>query len=46
MGEVAWAALDGRALPGWYLGVLAAWTLAATGVTWLAQARHHRAVFG
>jgi len=46
MGELAWAALDGRALPGWYLGVLAAWTLAAAGVTWLAQARHRRAVFG
>jgi len=43
MGELAWAALDGRALPGRFVAVLAAWTLAAAVVTWLAQARHRRA---
>jgi ABC-2 type transport system permease protein len=46
MGELAWAALDGRALPGRFLAVLAAWTLAAGAITWLAQTRHRKARLG
>lgn len=46
MGELAWAAVDGRALPGRYLAVLAGWTLAAAALTLWAQARHRRAAFG
>lgn len=46
MGEIAWAAMDGRALPWRYLVLLAGWTALATGVTALAQARNRRALFG
>jgi ABC-2 type transport system permease protein len=46
MGEIAWAAMDGRALPGRYLAVLAGWTLLATAITWAAQRRNARALFG
>lgn len=46
MGEIAWAAMDGRELPARYLLVLAGWALLAGGVTWLAQRRNARALFG
>lgn len=46
MGEIAWAALDGRALSARYLAVLGAWALAGALVTWAAQHRHRRALFG
>ncbi|WP_370206572.1 ABC transporter permease [Pararhodobacter marinus] len=46
MGEIAWAAIDGRAMPGRYLALLAGWTLLAIALTALAQARHRRAMFG
>jgi len=46
MGEIAWAAVDGRNLPSRYLMVLACWTLAAALITWGAQLRHRRALFG
>jgi len=46
MGEIAWAAMDGRALPARFLLVLAGWTALAGGVTWLAQRRNSRALFG
>lgn len=46
MGEIAWAAMDGRALPLRYLAVLAGWTLLAGGVTWVAQRRNSLAMFG
>lgn len=46
MGEIAWAAMDGRALPGRYLAVLAGWTLLAAAITWAAQRRNARALFG
>jgi len=46
MGEIAWAAMDGRALPGRYMLILAGWTLLAAGVTWAAQRRNRRALFG
>jgi len=42
MGELAWAALDGRALPARYMALLAGWTLAAAALTWLAQTRHRK----
>lgn len=46
MGELAWAALDGRALPQRYLLVLAGWTAIAAAITWWAQARHRKTAFG
>ena len=46
MGEIAWAALDGRDLPVRYLVVLGVWALAAGLMTWLAQLRNRRALFG
>lgn len=46
MAEITWAALDGRALPQWYLVSLALWTLFAAAVTWAAQTRHQRALLG
>ena len=46
MGELAWAALDGRALPLRYLAMLAGWTAIAAAVTWAAQARHARRSHG
>lgn len=46
MGELAWAALDGRALPGRYLAILTFWTLAAGVVAWLAQTRHGKNLSG
>lgn len=46
MAEIAWAALDGRALPQRYLASLALWTLFAGLVTWAAQTRHEKAMFG
>jgi ABC-2 type transport system permease protein len=46
MGELAWAALDGRALPERYLLILAGWTMLAAATTWAAQRRNHRALFG
>ena len=46
MAELAWAALDGRTLPQRYLATLAAWTLIAAAVTWLAQTRHRKVQFG
>ncbi|WP_323036128.1 ABC transporter permease [Pararhodobacter sp.] len=46
MGEIAWAALDGRALSGQYATVLLGWALLAGAVTWVAQRRHARALFG
>ncbi|MBN8294475.1 ABC transporter permease [Rhodobacter sp. NTK016B] len=46
MGELAWAAVDGRALPGRYLVVLAGWSLLSVAVIGLAQSRHRRAMFG
>lgn len=46
MAELAWAALDGRALPLRYLGVLAFWTVLAAGISATALARQNRAEFG
>jgi ABC-2 type transport system permease protein len=46
MAELAWAALDGRALPPRYLLLLAGWTATAIAITWLAQTRHHKTTFG
>lgn len=46
MGELAWAALDGRALPLRYLLVLAGWTALAAAITWWAQTRHRKTAFG
>lgn len=46
MGELAWAALDGRTLPERYLLILAGWTMLAAAITWAAQRRNHRALFG
>lgn len=46
MGELAWAALDGRALPLRYLLVLAGWTALAAAITWWAQTRHGKTAFG
>jgi ABC-2 type transport system permease protein len=46
MGEIAWAALDGRAWSARYLLVLMGWALIGATVTALAQARHRRALFG
>lgn len=46
MGELAWAALDGRSLPLRYLAVLSGWTVVAAAITWLAQSRHRRDIFG
>ena len=42
MGELAWAALDGRALPERYVLILAGWTTLAAAITWAAQRRNHR----
>jgi ABC-2 type transport system permease protein len=46
MGELAWAALDGRSLPERYLAVLAVWTAIAALITWLAQTRQSKVDFG
>lgn len=46
MGELAWAAVDGRAWSGRYVAVLAGWTLLALGATAFAEARRRRALFG
>lgn len=46
MGEIAWAAMDGRDLPMRYMLVLAGWALAAGLITWAAQLRNRRALFG
>lgn len=46
MGEIAWAALDGRTPSGQYLAVLLGWAVLAGLVTWSAQRRHARALFG
>ena len=46
MGELAWAALDGRTLSLRYLAVLSGWTVVAAAITWLAQSRHRRDIFG
>tara|TARA_R110002074_G_scaffold19890_2_gene62922 strand:- start:3617 stop:4354 length:738 start_codon:yes stop_codon:yes gene_type:complete len=46
MGEIAWAAMEGRDLSQRFLLVLAGWTLIAGAVTWVAQLRHRRALFG
>lgn len=46
MAELAWAAMDGRGLPGRYLLILAGWTLLAGAITGLAQLRHRKALFG
>ena len=46
MGEIAWAALDGRAIPDRYILVLLGWTLLAGAITWMAQRRNARALFG
>ncbi|MCB1396076.1 MAG: ABC transporter permease [Rhodobacter sp.] len=46
MAEIAWAALDGRDLSGRYMAVLAGWALLGALVTWGAQIRHRRALFG
>ena len=46
MAELAWAALDGRAIPLRYLGVLTFWTALAAGISATALARQNRAQFG
>lgn len=46
MGELAWAALDGRSLSERYLAVLAVWTAIAAVITWLAQTRQSKVDFG
>ncbi len=46
MGELAWAALDGRSLPLRFAAVLAGWTAFAAAITWAAQARHGKLNFG
>ncbi len=46
MGELAWAALDGRPVPARYLLVLAGWTTLAAAITWAGQRRHRKALFG
>jgi ABC-2 type transport system permease protein len=42
MAELAWAALDGRALPQRYTLLLAGWTAFAIAITWWAQTRHRK----
>ncbi|MEM7440712.1 MAG: ABC transporter permease [Pseudomonadota bacterium] len=37
MGELSWAAIDGRALDPWHLGLLAAWTAVAAGIAIVGQ---------
>ena len=46
MGELAWAAVDGRSLPLRFVAVLSAWTALAAAITWAAQTRHGRLKFG
>lgn len=46
MGELAWAALDGRAVPSEFVVMLLVWTLVSGAVTALAQRRHAKALFG
>lgn len=46
MAEIAWAALDARAVPQRYLASLVVWTLIAAAVTWAAQLRHRKVLFG
>ena len=46
MAELAWAALDGRALPQRYLSLLAGWTAIAVAITWWAQTRHRKTTSG
>lgn len=46
MGELAWAAVDGRSLPLRFVAVLSAWTALAAGITWAAQTRHGKLNFG
>lgn len=46
LGELAWAAVDGRAWPGRSLLVLAAWALAALAILAVSQRRHRQARFG
>lgn len=46
MAEIAWAAMDGRALSGRYMVVLLGWALLAGAVTWTAQRRNAQALFG
>jgi ABC-2 type transport system permease protein len=44
MGELAWAAIDGRAWRLQDLGALGAWTLAAAALVAVAQMRQRRAL--
>lgn len=46
MGEMAWAAIDGRVVPNVYWAVLTGWTVLAAAITWGAQRRHAKALFG
>mgnify|MGYP000855156405 CR=1 FL=1 len=46
MGEIAWAAMDGRAIPTRFLAVVLGWALLSGAITWLAQRRNARALFG
>jgi len=46
MAELAWAALDGRALPQRYMFLLAGWTAFAVAITWWAQTRHRKTASG
>lgn len=46
MGELGWAAVQGQTISAHYATLLVVWTLVAAGITWFAQRRSRKALFG